>query len=69
MELLNKTNSVLSKSRELLGIASDKIANEDIINEANEPKLTPVLFNKRAESDLFETHRGNYRRHWETSSR
>ena len=48
------------------------MANEDIKafeKSGNLPKLTPVLFNKRKESDILETHRGNYKRHWETSSR
>ena len=69
MELLNRTNSVLSKSRELVDIATDKMVNEDADIEKKGPKLVPVLFNKRAESDILEKHRGNYRRHWETSSR
>jgi len=48
------------------------MANEDLKTfekSGNLPKLTPVLFNKRKESDILETHRGNYKRHWETSSR
>jgi len=69
MELLNRTNSVLSKSRELVDIATDKMVQEDVDLEKTGPKLVPVLFNKRAESDVLENHRGNYRRHWEASSR
>ena len=34
-----------------------------------QPELVPVMFGKRKESDIFETHRGNYKRHWEPSSR
>ena len=48
------------------------MANEDLKTfekSGNLPKLTPVLFNKRKESDILESHRGNYKRHWETSSR
>ena len=52
--------------------AQEEMANEDLKTfekSGNLPKLTPVLFNKRKESDILETHRGNYKRHWETSSR
>ena len=69
MELLDKTNSILSKSRQLVDLATDKIVQEDKEEKAKGPKLVPVLFEKRKESDLLEKHRGNYRRHWETSSR
>ena len=69
MDLLNKTDSILSKSRQLVNIATDKIATEDEEDALRGPKLVPVLFEKRKESDILEGHRGNYRRHWETSSR
>ena len=64
--ILARTNSILLKSEEIAGIASNALENE-VIEE--EPKLVPVLFEKRKESDILEDHRGNYRRPWEHSSR
>ena len=64
--ILARTNSILLKSEEIAGIASNALESE-VIEE--EPKLVPVLFEKRKESDILEDHRGNYRRHWEHSSR
>lgn len=62
-----------TKKAKLLQVeAQEEMANEDLKTfekSGNLPKLTPVLFNKRKESDILETHRGNYKRHWETSSR
>jgi len=69
--LLARTNDILGQAKLLQVEAQEEMANEDLKTfekSGNLPKLTPVLFNKRKESDILKTHRGNYKRHWETSS-
>ena len=65
--LLDKTNAILGRSKEI-----QLQAQREIALEPEKPKVqgqVPVLFGKRAESDVLETHRGNFRRHWEPSAR
>ena len=71
-QTLKKFLKKTEKAKLLQVEAQEEMANEDLKTfekSGNLPKLTPVLFNKRKESDILETHRGNYKRHWETSSR
>ena len=67
--LLERTNSILGTSKLLQMEAQKEIESEDHLQTNEGPKHIPVLFGKRKESGILETHRGNYKRHWEPSSR
>jgi hypothetical protein len=62
--ILEKSNSILQQSQLLVNEAQVKLAEEDTKSPKGQ-KLVPVLYGKRKESDLLESHRGNFSRHWE----
>ena len=62
--ILEKSNSILQQSHLLMNEAQVKLTEEDSKSPRGQ-KLVPVLYGKRKESDLLESHRGNFSRHWE----